>query len=66
MGLLDRLRELVQGPGVPGSGRAPPFRCLKCGVAHDRDYETCPECGGSFVVRDTGEQGSGPEDPPWQ
>jgi rRNA maturation endonuclease Nob1 len=65
MGLLDLLHELVQGPGVPGPSRDPRFRCLQCGTGHDREHQTCPECGGSFVVPDTDEEGSGDEDPPW-
>ena len=66
MGLIDRLRSIVQAPGDQESGRALPFRCLKCGAGHDREYESCPECGGSFVVPATAEDGAGPEEPPWQ
>ncbi len=26
------------------------YRCIRCSEGFDRDFHTCPECGGQFVV----------------
>jgi len=50
MGLLDRLRGRF---GEEDDG--PEYRCIRCGADLDKEYHTCPECGGQFVgvVEDT-------------
>jgi rRNA maturation endonuclease Nob1 len=55
MGVVDFLVSIVQGPGRPDRDDDPPYRCIKCGGGHDREFQTCPDCGGSFVVPDTSE-----------
>jgi lipopolysaccharide biosynthesis regulator YciM len=68
MGLFDRLRSLVAGAGLPSANDDAPFRCLKCGMGHDREHQTCPSCGGSFVVPNTSDEPTArdAEEPPWR
>jgi rRNA maturation endonuclease Nob1 len=64
MGLIDQLRSLVWGPGVPQLAHHSSYRCIKCGADHDRGYKTCPDCGGAFVVPHTPDEDNASEGPP--
>lgn len=51
MGYLQRLVGLLSwSPGQMATGNEDDFGCLKCGETFDRQYRTCPECGGQFVA----------------
>jgi hypothetical protein len=65
MGFLNRLLGLVSGAGPRASDRET-FRCLSCGGAHTKQYQTCPDCGGSFVVPDTADEDASVDEAPWK
>jgi rRNA maturation endonuclease Nob1 len=48
MALLEKLKRLIETPSVGEEEEN--FRCIRCGKSFERDYQTCPECGGQFVV----------------
>lgn len=47
MGLFDKVRGIV---GEDEEESEPPYRCVRCGAGHDRDYHSCPDCGAQFVA----------------
>lgn len=55
MGLLDVLRNMIPGRNIDSMVDRPRFRCLRCGSEFERQFETCPECGGRFVAEITDE-----------
>lgn len=65
MGLLSRLLGVVSGP-EPRAPERETFRCLNCGGVHTKQHQTCPDCGGSFVVRDTAEDEEPAQEAPWK
>ncbi|WP_049901405.1 penta-EF hand family protein [Halococcus agarilyticus] len=55
-GPLRRLWGLFSA-SAPEDGAEEAYRCIQCGAGFDREYQTCRECGGSFIVATDAEQG---------
>ena len=52
MGLLGKLWRTVSGSGarLDDDQDDGEYRCISCGAYHDRNYHSCPECGGQYVA----------------
>jgi rRNA maturation endonuclease Nob1 len=57
MGIGDRVKSALKSLSMSDLQYAPgeddedgDYRCIQCGNYFHRDYHTCPDCGGNFVV----------------
>ena len=50
MGILDTLKQMASLSPNQSFGDKPVFRCINCGGEFERQYVTCPDCRGRYLV----------------
>jgi rubrerythrin len=63
MGLLNRLKRLLETPSLTDDDEDAPYRCIQCGHPHGQETASCRSCGGSFVVPVEGDEDERERDP---
>jgi ribosomal protein L40E len=59
MGLGSRIRSLFAEVSDSVTDKdEPDFVCIKCGMGYGREYQSCRECGSSFVVPNDPDEGA--------